>query len=112
MQKRTSASVILICSYSGEWARTRSDGNSPFWRVEKSAEFGEFTEFDRMDPQVYQNIIGALSCIANPQSPPEMRALAEQKVTEFQEADYSIDYAMTSLVNPDPSRAACAFSVV
>ena len=75
-------------------------------------DFGEFTEFDRMDPQVYQNIIGALSCIANPQSPPEMRALAEQKVTEFQEADYSIDYAMTILVNPDPSRVACAFSVV
>lgn len=65
-----------------------------------------------MDPQVYQNIIGALNCIANPQSPPEMRALAEQKVTEFQEADFSIDYAMTILVNPDPSRVVCASSIV
>ena len=33
-----------------------------------------------------------------------MRAMAEEKVKEFQEFDGSIDYAMTILTMQDPSR--------
>ncbi len=63
-----------------------------------------FTDKDRMDQQAYQTLISALTCIANPASPSDMRAMAEEKVKEFQEFDGSIDYAMTILTTQDPSK--------
>lgn len=52
-----------------------------------------------MNDQDYQSLLGALTCIGDPTTDPNVRFQAEQFMENFKESDSSVDYILYILGN-------------